>query len=307
MVILSLVYFRNVIFLPNINQYVDDAQNYIEEELAISIPVYVSKRIVETKVIGQADSPVVKDDVCNDDSVTSAVDDAVSSVATTDVVITESLTTKDAVEEPVIIEAADKPIVKSVTEDVPVAEVSENSEVATVNSDLLTQLNETVNLLNTKVDKLFNEGKKSVEAVFDSSEVKEEVSSVDAKQAPIQKVVPEESVSNLSEDKKNVHLTEDAKRMFFMARQTYWMGDALTAEKLYLKLADIENDNPDIYGELGNVYYSQGKWGEAGKAYYEAAIRLIDLDRNNQVSYLLRVIQGLDSDSAEKLKQKISS
>jgi len=306
-VILSLVYFRNVIFLPNINQYVDDAQNYIEEEFAISIPVYVSESIVETKAIGQADSPVVKDDVCNDNSVTSTVDDAVKSVITTDFGVTESLTTKDTDEEPVIVEAADKSVDTSVNEDVPVMEVSENSEVATVNSDLLTQLNETVNLLNTKVDKLFNEGKKSVEAVFDSSEVDEEASSVDVKEAPIVKVVPEESVSNLNEDKTNVHLTEDAKRMFFMARQMYWMGDALTAEKLYLKLADIENDNPDIYGELGNVYYSQGKWNEAGKAYYEAAIRLMDLDRNNQVNYLLRVIQGLDSDSAEKLKQKISS
>jgi len=297
--ILSLIYFRNVIFLPNINQYVDDAQNYIETELDISIPVYVSESIVETKAIDQADSSVVKADVCNDDTVTSAV--------TADVDITESLTTEDTVDEPVIIEATDKSIDKSVAGDVPVVEVVEGGEVTPANFDLLTQLNETVNVLNTKVDKLFDEGKKSVEAAFDSSEVKVEVPSVDAKEVPIEKVAPEESVSNLNEDKTNVHLTEDAKRMFFMARQTYWMGDALTAEKLYLKLADIENDNPDIYGELGNVYYSQGKWSEAGKAYYEAAIRLMDLDRNNQVNYLLRVIQGLDSDSAEKLKQKISS
>jgi tetratricopeptide (TPR) repeat protein len=86
----------------------------------------------------------------------------------------------------------------------------------------------------------------------------------------------------------------------------YWSGDIQSAEKLYLYLANIEDRNPDVYGELGNVYYAQGEWKQAGQAYYEAAVRLLAINKGDQVNYLLQLIQGLDSDSAQLLRQKIS-
>lgn len=90
------------------------------------------------------------------------------------------------------------------------------------------------------------------------------------------------------------------------ARNAYWSGNLGEAEMLYIQLTAGDDVSPDVYGELGNIYYAQGKWKEAGNAYYEAAIRLIEHKQYAQVNYLLRVIQGLNPESAKKLQDKIS-
>ena len=300
LVLLTLIYFRNVIFLPNINQYVDTAQAYIENKLVITIPVYVNKNIVEAAVADPAKSSELSDELCkNNDVIESKITVDVAPVA-----ITGSNST-DSVGQPT--DLIEPSLETKLPVDVVITKAVVDSVEAIAQLDLLTQLSETVNALNTKVDKLFDAGKASVETAEKSTDKMEEKSNVEAAQPSTKNIILDDEAANSNDAKRNVHLTEDAKNMFYMARQTYWMGDALGAEKIYLKLAVVEDDNPDIYGELGNVYYAQGKWNDAGKAYYEAAIRLLNLDRNNQVNYLLRVIQGLDTDSAEKLKQKISS
>ena len=98
----------------------------------------------------------------------------------------------------------------------------------------------------------------------------------------------------------------DSRQILIKARKAFWHGDLKASEKSYKELVEHEELDPNAYGELGNVYYAQGKWQEAGKAYYEAAVRLIELKQPYQVNYLFRVIQGLDAESAEKLKQKMS-
>jgi tetratricopeptide (TPR) repeat protein len=300
LVILSLIYFRNVIFLPNINQTVDTAQRYIEKELAISIPVYVNTNTVEVQLDDPVQSSGVNNELCNNG-------DVIDSESTVDVIPDEPVSVNNVVSDSVPNEETESLINKKIAEDIVIEEVVVDSGNTTAELDLLAQLTETVNALNNKVDELFEAGKSSVDAALQSSDKKQEIVNIEATKSSAENTVPVDKVAEHTGDKRNVHLTEDAKQMFYMARQSYWMGNVLAAENIYLKLADAEDDNPDVYGELGNVYYSQGKWNEAGKAYYEAAIRLLELDRNNQVDYLLRVIQGLDSDSAEKLKQKISS
>ena len=89
------------------------------------------------------------------------------------------------------------------------------------------------------------------------------------------------------------------------ARQAFQSGDSNKAISLYQELADLNPEDPNVYGEMGNVLYAQGKWKEAGKAYYEAAIRLKIQGRMGQVQYLYRVIQGLDQASAEKLRSQL--
>jgi len=294
LVILSLIYFRNVIFLPNITQTVDVAQVYLEKELNISIPVYINNNIVELAVDKQADKTEANADLCNNSDVIES-ENNVDSVSVDAVTMNGVIPDLDPIETTKI-----TPDTKPSNE-VVAKEVVDNGGEVPPELDLLTQLTETVNALNIKVDKLFDEGKASIDDAFESYDKNHETVNVEDTKSLVDVVAKENN------DIKNVHLTEDAKKMFYMARQSYWMGNALAAENMYLKLADIEENNPDIYGELGNVYYTQGKWSEAGKAYYEAAVRLLDLDRNNQVDYLLRVIEGLDSDSAEKLKQKMSS
>ena len=289
LVVLSLVYFRSVIFLPNINQYVDDAQLYIEKEFDVSIPVHINENFVEVKFDDQIESSKAVVDSCISTEV------VYSEIASDDVA---EVSENEKNEKVIDVKLADQAVVE---------EIAVESEKSIADVDLLTKLADTVNVLNSKVDKLFETEIASISDISKQSEKQDASLSVDVTESLSEKLVVENIENKNKGNKINAHLTADVKQMFYMARQTYWMGNALGAEKLYLKLAAVEDGNPDIYGELGNVYYAQGKWGEAGKAYYEAAIRLLDLKRVNQVNHLLRVIEGLDSDSAEKLKQKISS
>lgn len=93
--------------------------------------------------------------------------------------------------------------------------------------------------------------------------------------------------------------------ILYQARQAYWAGDIKAAEQIYKKLTANSRADANVYGELGNIYYLQGKWKPAANAYYEAAIRLIDNKQYAQVNYLLRVIQGLNPNVAKKLQKKI--
>lgn len=97
--------------------------------------------------------------------------------------------------------------------------------------------------------------------------------------------------------------TSSERDLLISARKAFNQGAMVESEKFYLELTKLDHDNPDVFGELGNVYYSQGKWDEAGQAYYEAAVRLIPEKNYNQVAYLQRVIKGLNTEHAEKLAQ----
>ena len=97
--------------------------------------------------------------------------------------------------------------------------------------------------------------------------------------------------------------TSSERDLLISARNAFNQGKFIESENFYLELTQLDNDTPDIFGELGNVYYSQGKWDKAGQAYYEAAVRLITEGNFNQVVYLQRVISGLNTEHAEKLSQ----
>ena len=66
-------------------------------------------------------------------------------------------------------------------------------------------------------------------------------------------------------------------------------------------------DDPNVVGELGNVFYLKGDWEQASLAYYEAALRLQKLRMTEQIHYLYLVIHGLDPDVAEKLRGQLES
>lgn len=163
---------------------------------------------------------------------------------------------------------------------------------------LIETLSEVVNSINEKVDMLFEINKAAtVDPVLANN-----LSSSNEKIADLNEETPVAQISNNS--------IIDAKQTLIMARRSFWNGHTRESENIYLDLASNDNNDPDIYGELGNVYYTQGKWKQAGKAYYEAAVRLLAQNNNKQVSnrvnYLLRVIQGLDKESAKKLSDMIS-
>ena len=99
--------------------------------------------------------------------------------------------------------------------------------------------------------------------------------------------------------------TSSERDLLISARKAFNQGDMIESERFYIELTQLDNDTPDIFGELGNVYYSQGKWAKAGQAYYDAAERLIAIGNYEQVTYLQQVIKGLSPEHAEKLSQRM--
>jgi hypothetical protein len=89
------------------------------------------------------------------------------------------------------------------------------------------------------------------------------------------------------------------------AREAYWLHDYDLAEENYREWMKLEPDNPDSYGELGNLYFSQGKWEEAAGAYYEAGVRLVKSGNLQQASELLEVIRGLNGPQSDELERLI--
>lgn len=91
------------------------------------------------------------------------------------------------------------------------------------------------------------------------------------------------------------------------ARESFWLRDYSGAENQYRQLIEIEPDNPDGYGELGNMYFSQGKWEEAASAYYNAGARLVTAGKLTEANQLVEVIRGLNGTRADDLEQLITA
>lgn len=102
----------------------------------------------------------------------------------------------------------------------------------------------------------------------------------------------------------------DQQQRFFQllnsARQAYWQNEYGQAVDSYQQALELQPHNPDIYGELGNVYYSQGEWEKAGESFYQAAVRLIKYNRPDRAYYLLPVISGLKKERAAELQQQLN-
>ena len=91
------------------------------------------------------------------------------------------------------------------------------------------------------------------------------------------------------------------------AREAYWLRDYSKAEENYRALISLEPDNPDGYGELGNMYFSQGKWDLASVAYFEAGKRLTDQGQVAQARQLVDVLRGLQGAQADELEEYIAA
>jgi len=99
----------------------------------------------------------------------------------------------------------------------------------------------------------------------------------------------------------------DAYHLLAAAREAFWMHDYDEAEANYLKLIELEPDNPDGYGELGNMYFTQGKWDAAATAYFRAGTNLVSSGHIQQAELLVQVIRGLDGNQADELDKLIAA
>lgn len=66
----------------------------------------------------------------------------------------------------------------------------------------------------------------------------------------------------------------DRASMVQTARRAFWNGDLEAAEAAYMDAIARYPDDPDLFGELGNLYVSIGRQQRALDAFYESALRL---------------------------------
>ena len=92
-----------------------------------------------------------------------------------------------------------------------------------------------------------------------------------------------------------------------MARQAYWRQEYALAESLYQDLMEERPRDPNPAGELGNIYFAQGRWQQAAGAYRVAALNLAGLRRFGQAMHMTTIVGGLDPQVAHALAQEIDS
>jgi tetratricopeptide (TPR) repeat protein len=102
-------------------------------------------------------------------------------------------------------------------------------------------------------------------------------------------------------------ISETPYEVMAKAREAFWLRDFELAEQQYRKLTLLEPDNPDGYGELGNMYFSQGKWEESAAAYYQAGTRLLNEGMVQEARQMVDVIRGLKGSQADDLEAQIDA
>ena len=97
------------------------------------------------------------------------------------------------------------------------------------------------------------------------------------------------------------------KESWITARKSFYQRDYEKSIQSYQDVIDNTEDNFDAYGELGNVYFNQGKKQQAASAYFEAAAILIKKGQVNRAQSLMGLLRQLDKAKAEELQALIES
>ena len=97
------------------------------------------------------------------------------------------------------------------------------------------------------------------------------------------------------------------RQAWITARKSFYQRNYRLSELSYQQVIENTDDNFDAYGELGNVYFNQGKKTEAASAYYEAAVILLGKGQLNRARSLLGLLQRLDKSKANDLQKLIEA
>ncbi len=126
---------------------------------------------------------------------------------------------------------------------------------------------------------------------FVSTEIETQLNSVDS-HGKLKKATPAGDVIRAS---------------WITARKSFYQRNYALSEKSYQNVIAYTKDNYDAYGELGNVYFNQGKKKQAATAYFEAAVILLRKGQLNRVRSLIGLLYSLDKSKANELKKIIDS
>ena len=91
------------------------------------------------------------------------------------------------------------------------------------------------------------------------------------------------------------------------ARKSFYQRKYELSEQSYRDVISNTSDNFDAYGELGNVYFNQGKNTEAAEAYFEAAAILLRKGQLGRARSLMELLRHLDKTRAADLQKLIDA
>ena len=94
---------------------------------------------------------------------------------------------------------------------------------------------------------------------------------------------------------------------WILARKSFYQRNYRLSEQSYQSVIDRTEGNFDAYGELGNVYFNQGKKQQAATAYFEAAAILIRKGQIDRARSLMGLLNLLDKDKAIELQELIKT
>jgi len=97
------------------------------------------------------------------------------------------------------------------------------------------------------------------------------------------------------------------RELWIAARRFFHRRDYENSIKNYERLIAITQDNYDAHGELGNVYFNQGRIKQAAASYYEAAVVLVRLGQVERAASLVGLLGRMDTEKASELQELITS
>lgn len=101
--------------------------------------------------------------------------------------------------------------------------------------------------------------------------------------------------------------SNSVKDSWVTARKSFYQRNYEQSIQSYQEVIDNTEDNFDAYGELGNVYFNQGKNEQAAAAYYEAAAILVRKGQVRRAQSLMGLLHHLDKSKADELQALIDS
>lgn len=123
----------------------------------------------------------------------------------------------------------------------------------------------------------------------------------------IEKQLSKVDEGSLITDKSQKSSAEAVRETWITARKSFYQRNYELSEQSYQKVIDSTENNFDAYGELGNVYFNQGKNKQAAAAYYEAAAILVRKGQANRARSLMGLLRHLDKTKADELQKLIDS
>lgn len=99
--------------------------------------------------------------------------------------------------------------------------------------------------------------------------------------------------------------TERRNEMLAAARRAYWNHDLPLSIRHYQALIQAFPNDPDYFGEVGNIYFEQGQNEQAGQAYYEAALLLLARGQRTRAREMVELLRKTSPSHAESLLERL--